>query len=177
VVVANHSSYLDGLITLAMLESPCCFVAKRELADQPIPRVFLERLGTLFVAREQTRESVASAEAMTAAVREGRVLVVFAEGTFTRAPGLLPFHLGGFVAAAGAGAPTIPIAIRGTRSLLRDGQWFPRRGPIAVEIGPAIPAPIGLDPLAAALRIRDATRRHIAAHCGEPEIPEVGVLP
>jgi acyl carrier protein len=177
VVVANHSSYLDGLITLAMLESPCCFVAKRELADEPISRVFLERLGTLFVAREQTRESVASAEAMTAAVREGRVLVVFPEGTFTRAPGLLPFHLGGFVAAAGAGAPTIPIAIRGTRSVLRDGQWFPRRGPIAVEIGPPIPAPIGLDPMAAALRIRDATRRHIAAHCGEPELPEIAVLP
>lgn len=177
VLVANHSSYLDGLVALAILESPCCFVAKRELADQPIPRVFLEHLGSVFVAREQTLKSVASAEAMTAAVRQGQMLVVFAEGTFTRAPGLLPFHLGGFLAAAAAGAPTIPIAIRGTRSVLRDGQWFPRRGPIAVEIGPAIPAPTGLDPMAAALRIRDATRRHIAAHCGEPELPDSGVMP
>ena len=107
---------------------------------------------------------------MTAAVRHGQALVVFAEGTFTRAPGLLPFHLGGFLAAAAAGAPTIPIAIRGTRSALRDGQWFPRRGPIEVEIGPAIPAPTGLSPMAATLRIRDAARRHISAHCGEPEI-------
>ena len=177
VLVANHSSYLDGLVALAILESPCCFVAKRELADQTIPRVFLERLGALFVAREQTLKSVASAEAMTAAVRHGQALFDFAEGTFTRAPGLLPFHLGGFLAAAAAGAPTIPIAIRGTRSALRDGQWFPRRGPIEVEIGPAIPAPTGLSPMAATLRIRDAARRHISAHCGEPEIPSGGAMP
>jgi acyl carrier protein len=176
VVVANHSSYLDGLIALAILALPCCFIAKRELRDQRIPRVFLERLGALFVAREQTLESVASAEAMTTAVRHGEVLIVFAEGTFTRAPGLLPFHLGGFLAAAAAGAPTVPVAIRGTRSVLRDGQWFPRLGPIAVEIGPTIPAPSGLQPLAAALRIRDVARAHIAAHCGEPELRIIGSM-
>ena len=172
VVVANHSSYLDGLIALAALGSPCSFVAKRELAQRSIVRRFLEHLDTLFVAREQTRESLASAQAMSEAVRAGRVLVVFAEGTFTRAPGLRPFHLGGFLAAATAGAPTIPMAIRGTRSVLRDGTWFPRRGPIAVEIGSPIAAPTGLDDMAAALRIRDATRRHIAAHCGEPELAD-----
>jgi acyl carrier protein len=177
VVIANHSSYLDGLIALAILESPSCFVAKRELLAQPIPRLFLQRLGALFVAREQTLESVASAAAMTAAVRDGQVLVVFAEGTFTRAPGLLPFHLGGFLAAAGAGAPTVPVAIRGTRSVLRDGQWFPRRRPIVVEVGPAIPAPAGLEPLAAALRIRAAARAHIAAHCGEPDLGSAGTAP
>ena len=177
VVVANHSSYLDGLVVLAVMESPCCFVAKRELADQPIPRAFLERLGSLFVVREQTLRSVASAEAMTTAVRDGQRLVVFAEGTFTRAPGLLPFHLGGFMAAAAAGVPTIPIAIRGTRSVLRDGQWFPRRSPIAVEVGPAIPAPIGLDAMAAALQLRNVARRHIAAYCGEPELTDTDVPP
>ena len=78
---------------------------------------------------------------MTAAVRAGEALVVFAEGTLTRAPGLLPFHLGGFLAAATAGVPTVPMAIRGTRSALRDGEWFPRRLPISVEVGPPIPAP------------------------------------
>jgi 1-acyl-sn-glycerol-3-phosphate acyltransferase len=169
VIVPNHSSYLDGLVVFGTLRRDACFVAKRELLDQPIARVFLKRLGTLFVAREETLESVASAEAMIAAVRAGKGLVVFAEGTFTRAPGLLPFHLGGFLAAATAGAATVPIAIRGTRSALRDGQWFPRRLPITVNVGPAIWAPTDFKPLAAALRIRDATRAYIAARCGEPD--------
>ncbi len=169
VIVPNHSSYLDGLVVFGTLQRDTCFVAKRELLDQLIPRVFLKRLGALFVAREETLESVASAEAMIAAVRAGKALVVFAEGTFTRAPGLLPFHLGGFLAAATAGAATVPIAIRGTRSALRDGQWFPRRLPITVHVGPAIWAPTDLKPLAAALRLRDATRAYIAARCGEPD--------
>jgi acyl carrier protein len=174
VVVANHASYLDGLLALALLERPSCFVVKRELFAAPIARLFLERLGALFVAREQTLESVASAEAMTAVVRAGRPLVVFAEGTFTRAAGLRPFHLGGFVAAAASGAPTVPVAIRGTRSVLRDGQWRPRRGPVALVVGRAVPAPAGLAPLPAAVRIRDAVRVHIAAHCGEAELPVAG---
>ncbi|MGO9931038.1 MAG: 1-acyl-sn-glycerol-3-phosphate acyltransferase, partial [Steroidobacteraceae bacterium] len=170
VIVPNHSSYLDGLVVFATLRRGTCFVVKRELLDQLIPRVFLKRVGALFVAREESVESLASADAMSAAVRAGEALVVFAEGTFTRAPGLLPFHLGGFLAAASSGAVTVPMAIRGTRSALRDGGWFPRRLPITVEVGPPIPVPTELKSFAVALRIRDATRAFIAARCGEPDI-------
>jgi 1-acyl-sn-glycerol-3-phosphate acyltransferase len=169
-VVANHSSYLDGLVVLGTLGREFRFVAKRELLEQSLARLLLRRLGTLFVARQETLESVSSAEAMMAAVRAGDALMVFGEGTFTRAPGLLPFHLGGFLAAAGAGAPTVPMVIRGTRSALRDGQWFPRRRPLAVEFGPPIPAPRDLKPMSAAVQLRDLTRAYIAARCGEPDL-------
>jgi 1-acyl-sn-glycerol-3-phosphate acyltransferase len=169
VIVPNHSSYLDGLVVFAALPRDTCFIAKRELLDQLVPRVFLKRVGALFVAREENVESLAGADAMMAAVRAGEALVVFAEGTFTRAPGLLPFHLGGFLAAATSGAPTVPMAIRGTRSALRDGGWFPRRLPITVEVGSPIPVPTELKPFAAALRIRDSTRAFIAPRCGEPD--------
>jgi 1-acyl-sn-glycerol-3-phosphate acyltransferase len=169
VIVSNHSSYLDGLIALGTLRRNVCFVAKRELRDQWVPRVFIRRIGALLVARDENLESLASVEAMTAAVRAGEALVVFAEGTFTRVPGLRPFHLGGFLAAANAGAPTVPLAIRGTRSALRDGQWFPLRRPIAVEAGPPIAAPSNLKSFQSALRIRDSARAYIAARCGEPD--------
>jgi 1-acyl-sn-glycerol-3-phosphate acyltransferase len=169
VIVPNHSSYLDGLVVFGALRRDARFVVKRELLTQLVPRVFLQRIGALFVAREESVESIASADAMTAAVRAGEALVVFAEGTLVRAPGLLPFHMGGFLAAATAGAVTVPMAIRGTRSALRDGEWFPRRLPITVEVGPPILAPTELKPFAAALQIRDATRAFIAARCGEPD--------
>jgi len=65
----------------------------------------------------------------------------------------------------------LPVAICGTRALLREGQWLPRRGPIAVTIGspvfpPSSPVP---DAFAAAVALRDAARAHILAHCGEPD--------
>jgi acyl carrier protein len=172
VIIANHASYLDGLVVLGLLRRNACFVAKRELQDRLIPRLFLRRIGAVFVAREQTLESANCAEDIAAAVRSGQALVVFAEGTFTRAPGLLPFHLGGFLAAATANAPVIPMAIRGTRSALRDGQWFPRRLAITVEVGAPISAPMGVKPFAAALDVRDHARTYIASHCGEPDTLE-----
>lgn len=57
-------------------------------------------------------------------------------GDLVRMPGLLGFRLGAFLAAAQAGVPVVPIAIRGTRSILRGGQWLPRRGRISVDIAP-----------------------------------------
>lgn len=170
VVVANHASYLDGLYIMAALTKPCSFVAKRELLNNFATRWYLRRIGAEFVERFATLASVADAERLTAGARAGRSLVVFPEGTFTRAPGLMPFHLGAFTVAATAGLPVVPIAIRGARSVLCDDQWWPRRGPIVIEIGNAIPAPVGVDAFAAAVRLRDAARAHIIAGCGEPDL-------
>ena len=55
-----------------------------------------------------------------------------------RMPGLRPFHMGAFVAAAENEAPVVPIALQGTRSMLRPGTRFPRPATITVTIGPPI---------------------------------------
>jgi 1-acyl-sn-glycerol-3-phosphate acyltransferase len=97
----------------------------------------------------------------------------FPEGTFTRTPGLLPFHMGAFVAAAEAGVPVVPIALRGTRSILRSGSWFPRRGSISIQIGrPIEPDPAETDAWSRALKLRDLSRQHILRHCGEPDLTQ-----
>jgi 1-acyl-sn-glycerol-3-phosphate acyltransferase len=83
-------------------------------------------------------------------------------------PGLLGFQLGAFLVAAEAGVPVTPITIRGTRSILRGGQWFPRRGRIHVHIGQAL-APDGAD-FDAAVRLRDTARAQMLQHCGEPDL-------
>jgi 1-acyl-sn-glycerol-3-phosphate acyltransferase len=51
VLVVNHASYLDGLVLMAVLPGPFGFVAKRELLERFILRVYLQRLGTEFVER------------------------------------------------------------------------------------------------------------------------------
>jgi 1-acyl-sn-glycerol-3-phosphate acyltransferase len=90
------------------------------------------------------------------------------EGTLTRAPGLLSFHLGPFVLAAEAGVPIVPITITGTRSVLRGDQWFPHRGRIQVHVGaPIVPTGTGFE---AAVRLRDAARAVVLARCGEPDL-------
>ena len=90
------------------------------------------------------------------------------EGTFARMPGLLPFRLGAFVAAAQCGCPVVPVAVKGTRMVLRDIQWFPRRGKIIVAIGDPL-SPDGKD-FDAAVRLRDRCRDAILQRLGEPDL-------
>ncbi|WP_205944857.1 AMP-binding protein [Pelagibius litoralis] len=168
VVVANHASYIDGLILAASVSGPLAFVAKRELAAQRVAGPFLRRLGTVFVERFDREASVQELDSVLAAARAGKRLVFFAEGTFTRAPGLLPFRLGAFIASCQAKLPVVPIALQGTRSVMRSNYWFPRRGQVKVTIGEPI-RPDGED-FNAALRLRDKVRHKILAHCGEPDL-------
>ena len=170
VLVANHASYLDGLALFAAIPAHFSFVAKRELLDQPVARLYLRGLGVQFVERFAARQSVEDARRLAEAVMAGTSTALFPEGTFTRVPGLGSFHLGAFAAAAAAQVPVLPVAIRGTRALLRADQWLPRRGPIDVTIGtPVFPPSPMPDAFAAAVALRDAARAHILSHCGEQD--------
>jgi len=167
----NHSSYMDALVLAAVLPGEPAVVAKKELSEQLIAGTLLRRLGIPFVERYDVSSSLADAEALIALAREGRVLVFFPEGTFTRRTGLSGFYLGAFKVAAEANLPVLPGAIHGTRSLLRSDQWFPRRTAVTVEIGePVIPA--GTD-FGSVLHLRDEVRKRVLSQCGEPDLGEL----
>ena len=169
VIAANHASYLDGLILLAALpERSYSFAAKRELRASLLPRVFLQAIGTDFVERADIKQGVEDASRLAESVKAGRTPIFFAEGTFTRTAGLLPFRMGAFVIAAQTGVPLLPASIRGARSVLRDGSWFARRGTIVVNLAPPLAA-AGSD-WNAAVALRDAARAEILRRCGEPDL-------
>ena len=168
ILVANHASYLDVLILLAVLPAELRYVGKRELRERFISRVPLRRLGVEFVERFVAPQSVEDTTRVLQAVRQGWAMVFFPEGTFGREPGLRPFHMGAFVVAAQAGVPVVPLALHGTRSLLRSGQWLPRRGVVRLTFGAPL-LPSGTD-WTAALQLRDAARAAILRHCGEPDL-------
>jgi 1-acyl-sn-glycerol-3-phosphate acyltransferase len=170
-LVFNHSSYMDVFVLTAVLPGEPAFVAKKELASQFFAGPFLRRLGIPFVERYDVASSLADAEALITLAREGRILVFFPEGTFTRRAGLSGFYLGAFKVAAAANLPIIPGILCGTRSMLRGEQWFPRRAAISVEIAEPI-APSGTQ-FASVLRLRDAVRDVVLARCGEPDLGEL----
>ena len=101
----------------------------------------------------------------------------FVEGTFTRIPGLRPFLLGAFSVAAQTETPVIPVAVRGTRSILRANSWFPHHGSINIDIGEAIdPKQIvdesGKDTWHVTIELRDRSREYILRHCDEPDLDQ-----
>jgi 1-acyl-sn-glycerol-3-phosphate acyltransferase len=97
-------------------------------------------------------------------VARGRSLIYFPEGTFAPRHGLLPLHLGAFMAAARARVPLLPVVLRGNREMLPDGAWWPRPVPLEVELCEAVMADEhDDDTFAAALALRAATQRAIAS--------------
>jgi len=165
--VANHASYVDAILLAAVLPACFTYVAKQELRRNPFLSLPLRRLGCAFVERFDSARGVEDTRELEQLARAGQSLVFFPEGTIRREPGLMAFRLGAFLSAARSGVPVLPITLVGTRSLLRDGQWRPRRGDLRVLIGKPVPA-TGSD-WQAALQLRDAARSDILAKLGEPD--------
>jgi 1-acyl-sn-glycerol-3-phosphate acyltransferase len=166
----NHSSYLDSFILAAVLPPRFVFLAKKEFDRNAFISIFLRRLGTLFAERDDAEQSIQDTAAAIEAMRAGQGLVVYPEGTFRRAPGLRPFKIGAFLIAAQAGVPVVPVAMRGTRTILRDGQKVLRPGLASISIGtPLLAETTGWH---AAVQLRDRTRAEILRGCGEPDLVE-----
>ncbi len=175
VYVANHASYLDSFALIAAIPRTVSFVAKAELRRKMSVRFLLQRLHVEFVERFDKQKGAIDAQRIASAAKRKQSMLFFPEGTFTRTPGLLNFYMGAFLTAAQANVPVVPVAIRGTRSILRSGSWFPRRGRITITVGEAITREDlseveKKDNWSVALKYREAAREHILHYCGEPDL-------
>jgi len=180
VLVANHASYIDSYVVPAALPIQIRFVAKVELTRRFFPRLFVSRLGTEFVERFDKQRGIADARRIGRRAGEGPPLCFYPEGGTSRVPGLRAFHMGAFAVAAESKLKVVPIAIRGTRSVLRSGAWFPRPGRVSVIIGPCVhpTADAGVaDSWACAVRMRDQARQFVLENCGEPDLAPESTSP
>ena len=166
--VANHTSYADIVVLMAALGTDYHFVAKAEVMSMPFFRTFLRKLGHFSFRREDPQERLQQAEQIEDALRRGESVFVFPEGTFTAQSGVRPFHLGAFKAATAAQRMILPIALAGTRQVLRDGTWLPRHGHITITICPPIAPPSSAQDWQQIVRVRDSAREMIARFAREP---------
>ncbi len=173
VLVVNHASFFDVYLMPATVPIPFAFVAKAELQQRPLVSFMLRRIGTEFVERLDIERSLSDTKRLKQQTQSGQTLLFFPEGTFTRVAGLRGFRMGAFVTAAESALPIVPVAIRGTRSVLRDGSWFPRYSQINIQIGEPIRMPAEKqteDNWHQALWLHDKTREFILRHCGEQDL-------
>ncbi len=165
VLVCNHASYIDPIVLMAALPVDFHFVAKRALTGYPLIGTVIRKAEHLTIERAGLSDRLAGAKEVERRLEQGQRLLIFPEGTFARAPGLLPFRLGAFRAAVDTARAIVPIAIRGARQVLPDGTWLFRQAPIVVTIGaPLEPKGQGWPEM---VRLRDAAVDVISAGCGE----------
>jgi 1-acyl-sn-glycerol-3-phosphate acyltransferase len=167
VIVANHSSYLDGIVLKAMLPPRFSFVIKQEAASMPVAGFLMKRIGSEFVDRHSHAGRQRDARRVLRRAEEGHSLVFFPEGTFDETPGLKRFHVGAFTAAVRGGIPVVPTVIHGARRALPSHAIITRPGRIEVEILEPLPRP-GV--VATPETLRDETRRRILERLDEPDL-------
>lgn len=168
IFASNHASYIDALVLLSILPAGTRIVAKKELFTTPIIRIFMHKLGYLSVDRMDLSKGLEDAQQITATLKAGHSVLIFPEGTFSYASGLRPFRLGAFKIAVETGVPICPIALQGTRVLLRDDEKVMRPGFIQITVCPSI-FPQG-EEWQHVTQLRSAVRSRIAKYCGEPSL-------
>jgi 1-acyl-sn-glycerol-3-phosphate acyltransferase len=155
VLVANHQSVADVLACMG-LKHQFKFVSKGSLFSFPIVGWAMRMMKYVRVERGRPRSMHHMMEDCRAWLRSGMPVLIFPEGTYASARELLPFKRGAFKLAIEEQAPVVPIAVRGTRSLVvGDGPWMSPRAQIEIEVLPPIAADaLGTDEKALADRVR-----------------------
>ncbi len=161
VVVANHASYIDGIIAVAALPPDFAFVIKKEMVNVPIASLLLRRLGSEFVERSNRHEGAADARRVLRLAATGQSLVFFPEGTFDERRQIGKFIGGAFTIAERSSMPVVAVAMLGTRDVLPPGGLMIYRRPIRVEVLETLEA--------SGARLR--SRELIAQAVGEPLAP------
>ncbi|MDO7713189.1 MAG: 1-acyl-sn-glycerol-3-phosphate acyltransferase, partial [Schleiferiaceae bacterium] len=127
VVVANHSSELDIMVTYRLVKSPTVFIGKIELTRIPLFGFFFKRSSICV-----DRKSLASAREVMAqssdCLTRGLNMCIYPEGGIPKNPAMLlgPFKRGAFKLAIEHGADILPITFCGHRQhfpdLLKGGR-------------------------------------------------------
>jgi 1-acyl-sn-glycerol-3-phosphate acyltransferase len=175
VIVANHSSYVDGVVLKAVLPTRFAFVIKKEMVKVPLAGLLLKRIGAEFVDRFNRHSGAMDARRIMRTATDGSSLVFFPEGTFTGRPGLSRFHGGAFTIAARARMPIVPVAIRGARHILRGDSIWPRPGRVEISVLTVLPMSDSQDGAVSVTTLRDQSRAHILLALGEPDLATDGI--
>jgi len=124
VIVANHPSLLDVVFLMGALPR-ITYVAKESWVNGPLGSM-LRTCGHIGLpAARSPADGAIALQRMIDALRAGRTLLVFPEGTRSPMHGLYPFQRGAFEAAIRVGAPIVRLVVRVEPSMLRKHQpWY-----------------------------------------------------
>jgi 1-acyl-sn-glycerol-3-phosphate acyltransferase len=165
VYASNHASLVDILLLGAALPGDFKWAVKRSVMNIPFLGWHLRLAGHVPVDRNQGKEAAtAVTEAFESVLRDEKPLLVFPEGTRTADGKLKAFKNGAFQAAVLAGKPVVPVALKGTFTLMsRDavdsgsGQSREERV-VTVQIGKPIYPSAELEEPEAVTDLRDRSR-------------------
>ncbi len=118
IFVSNHRSHYDIPALCSAIPVPLYFIAKRELLKIPVFGWGMYSIGMVFVDRsnpEKARNSMARA---ATAIKKGKSILAFPEGTRSKDGRLQAFKKGVFHVSKSGEIPMVPVAVLGSEEVL-----------------------------------------------------------
>ena len=166
ILVCNHCSTLDPLVLCAAWERPLTFLVAPWVAEHPLLKQLISRLGHVPVHRGDPEAAALQERELLERLRNGESLAIFPEGGLEITAGLRPFAMGAFQLASKAECPVIPLALQGTRK----AQPFPNMIPYPVDLMATVGPPMSAEghDWKSVLDLSNRARAWIGEHCGDP---------
>ena len=138
VVVANHESFVDILL-LSWLPWEMKWLSKAEIFRLPVLGWEMRMAGDVPLQRGFGPSAVEAMNRCKHLLQVMKVSVmIFPEGTRSRAGNMLPFKDGAFRLAIEAGVPILPLAVSGTGTALKARDWRMARSVAEVRVLPPV---------------------------------------
>jgi long-chain acyl-CoA synthetase len=149
-ITPNHQSYLDSFFLMGSLPwrifRQVFFVGASEYFETPFMRWFARQVNVVPVDPDSSL--VPAMQAGGFGLRHGRVLVLFPEGERSIDGTVKSFKKGAAILSQHLSAPIVPVALDGIYEIwprnrpIAWGVLRPwRRAPVAIHVGPPLPAP------------------------------------
>jgi len=133
VFMSNHLSFLDAPLLVTVVDRPVRFVVKRFVFRVPVLGLGMRFAGYVPLDKEGVGEGRKRIARAVELIRDRRYsFLVYPEGTRSPEGTLLLFRRGGFFLALDAGAPIVPVSIRGTYELMPRGARRIRKGLVRI---------------------------------------------
>jgi 1-acyl-sn-glycerol-3-phosphate acyltransferase len=127
VLVSNHCSYLDIVLSYIAIPRYFVFVAKQELDKAPLFRIFFRRMNIL-VNRKSTVDSHKAYIHAGERIDKGKNVFIFPEATISSNGSLIPFKNGAFKLAIDKQVPIVPLVFPDNWKLLQNGGFLKAHG-------------------------------------------------
>ena len=135
ILVANHQSWFDIFALGTALRDRFSFVGKKELSRIPVVGSAWEKVGNIAIDRSDQQAAIDSLRRADELIREGRTIIMFPEGTRSPTGEMGRFKKGAFVMAIKSQVPLLPVAVVGTRQIMKKGSWKMSSGTATVLVG------------------------------------------
>jgi len=138
IVMTNHQSLFDVWALIGKIPLQIRWIVKKELRKLPIFGYALERMGHIYIDRQDRENAYMGLNAAARKIKEGTSVIIFPEGTRSPNGKLLKFRLGGASLALRAGVQILPITVNGGRFVLPKNTLALMPGKMEIIVGDPI---------------------------------------